>query len=482
LKYPLLWLVWCLLVFGAFNIHAAPNPDLLGDLPQGRNGPTGRPPGLNNIMAALLDEGDARRYFAYAEAILAHPYDGNYVIRDVSELKQSYRPHVVVRPDRPLWPWRDFVVEYPPGMLVAALVPALFTSYFPTYQLLFALFMGAALTTCVWFNVRTSERIASGAGRETLVVSILFVLALGIVCVRRYDALVALAISAAISGIVTRRPAGSGFALGLGTIVKGTPLLLAPIGAIHWLRSGRYRELTIAASVCSATVAIGAALYASVAGGHALDALNYHADRPLQVESPYGAALMLIDIFHHGFASKVSSYGSENVQSLWEPRLRRLSSPVLLIAIASVLAWYWRASERAGDEIRQIRALLAGATAILIAFIGLGKVFSPQYLVWLLPSGVMAAVISTERSRVLLVGAALMTQVEYPFVYSMNSPWTIQIIAAIALIRDGLMLSAAVSLIKDASCAPPGDQGSTAQAPTLSNIRTEHQVEAGARI
>lgn len=433
------------------NVYAPPDPSPLGG--GQTRGYLEQASGLGDLLNLAREDGDTRRYFAYASAILGRPYDGFYPRAGAVDQAPGEDAHVLIRPERALWPWRDFTVEYPPGMLVAALLPALFTTDFPTYHFLFCVLMELLLTAAVWLGVGTAETITRGAGRNTLIFSILFVTALGSVCVRRYDALVALAIAIAIRGLVARKPVLAGLGLAIGTVVKGTPLLLAPVAAIHWARRERWRELALAALVCALIGAIAAAAYGMIAGPRALDVLTYHVDRPVQTESPYGAGLMIADLFHPGLARVVAGYGSENVQSLWEPSLRRLSSTLLGLSIGGVFIWFWKFSRPADDAARNRPALVA-CTAVLIAFIGLGKVFSPQYMVWILPSGMIAATLSSERSFLLLVSAAAMTQVEFPFVYFLGLPWNWQILGVVAVIRDGLLLSSAVSLMIDASRRP----------------------------
>ena len=81
--------------------------------------------------------------------------------------------------------------------------------------------------------------------------------------------------------------------------------------------------------------------------------------------------------------------------------------------------------------------------------------FSPQYLTWLLPLAVIPAALGNERSRLLLIAAAAAAQIEYPFVYQMASAYTGPILGATALIRDGLLIGAALSLLGDAARSEP---------------------------
>ena len=80
----------------------------------------------------------------------------------------------------------------------------------------------------------------------------------------------------------------------------------------------------------------------------------------------------------------------------------------------------------------------------------LGKVFSPQYLTWLLPLGALSASMGSERSRGLLIAGIGAAQAEYPFLYQTAGAWVDPTLGLVALVRAGLLMAAGVSLIADA--------------------------------
>ena len=282
---------------------------------------------------------DAERYFAYANALLGRPYAGQYVLltEDAKGAATALSDRLV-QPARPLLPWRDFFVEYPPGMLVPAVVPALFTSNFETYFLLFCIEMEAMLTVAVALAVRTADGLTPGAGRRALSLSIVLTLALGCIAVRRYDASVALTIAAAVYGMAKRRPVFAAVSLALGVALKGAPLLMAPV-MLFWFAARRdWRGLALGAASGTLCLAAVGLAYLSIAGPHAMDAFAYHADRPLQLETPYGGALMLLEPFVSNLVSATYGYGSHNVASPAEPWLRRAADAIEIAALLAVYA------------------------------------------------------------------------------------------------------------------------------------------------
>jgi len=459
-----LWLLWTLVVFVLLNIQA---------LPEAANAPPEKAVGFRAFLLLTRDDGDTRRYQAYAQAILGRPYDGEFIRLGGLASPEPETGHAIVTPSRPLIPWRDFLVEYPPGVLIAAVPPALLTSDVATYHFLFCIEMELLLTAAAWLGVRTAERLKAGAGTQALKLSIVYALALGVVGVRHYDALVALSLSVGIYGLTTRRPALAGFALGLGVIAKGVPLILAPLGLWRLFDVERRGDLGRALLAASAICGLSALAYWGLAGDHAADALAYHADRPLQIESLYGAVLMVWHLFQRDLLHITFAYGSHNISASFEPALRKAATATTLLAIMSVYLWYGFARGRARDETERLTIFLAAAAAMLIAYIGLGKVFSPQYMTWLLPIGVISAVLSSERSRVLLISAAAATQIEWPYIYQINSPYAEPLLGAVALTRDLLLIAAAVSLLIDAYPSPVlgvetfGSRTRIAPSPTL---------------
>jgi hypothetical protein len=76
-----------------------------------------------------------------------------------------------------------------------------------------------------------------------------------------------------------------------------------------------------------------------------------------------------------------------------------------------VLAWLWVRFARGSAAPAR---LAAHAAAVLVAFVALGKVLSPQFLIWLLPVVPLARRWS---ANLLLAGALVLTQLWFPFRY-----------------------------------------------------------------
>jgi hypothetical protein len=107
---------------------------------------------------------------------------------------------------------------------------------------------------------------------------------------------------------------------------------------------------------------------------------SFHAQlaRPLQLESLGGAVLIAL---HHLFGTKlgvVTSFGSQNLSGTGA------SAAELATTVAGVLALVavWALHARGAGGRERLVAYSAAAVAALLAF---AKVFSPQFMVWLVP-------------------------------------------------------------------------------------------------
>ncbi len=441
-----LWLLWLALAFGALNLYG---PDLsayrrAGDPPDiSASDLIARLSKPELILFHLRDDADTQRYFAYANAILGRPYAA-YFVRTLDEWREdaaqtaTNRPGVVT-PQRPLLPWRDFSVEYPPGMLLFALMPALFVQDFNTYHFLFSLEMEALLTAAVVLAAKTARIFRKSEGDAVLGWAVGSLAALGVAAVRRYDPCVSLAIAATVYGVAARRPALAGGAMSLGAVCKGVPILLAPLGLFWHVLRGERRELAIAIATSLACLAAAGAFYACLAGPHVFDALAYHGQRPLQFESLYGGLLIAARLFDPTIATSVYSFGSDNIVSIHEPALRRLAEILPWLAQAAIFGWAFARMRKAEDDEQKFAVLLNAACACFVSYATLGKVFSPQYLVWLIPLGALAAAKARPLAGKLMISGFLVAQLEYPFLYSGLSDSLDPVFGVVVVIRALLL-------------------------------------------
>ncbi len=309
-------------------------------------------------------------------------------------------------------PYRDFGLEYPPGALPVFVVPALGDADFQTFTRRFEGFMavcGLALVALV-----AAALAGLGVGARRLAAALGFValapLAAGSVVLSRFDLWPAAFTAAALAALLSGRERLGHGALGLAIAAKLYPAVLAPLAVAYvWKREGR-REAIRCGAITAGATAIVVLPFLVLSPGGVWDSLTRQASRPLQIES-LGSAFLLAA--HQAFGLDItmdSNHGSQNLAGTLPDVLAVLQA---LVQVA-VLVAIWVAFARGPAD--KERFVLACAAA-LVAFIALGKVVSPQFLIWLLPVVPLVRGRRGLTASGLLAAALVLTQLWFPFRY-----------------------------------------------------------------
>lgn len=302
-------------------------------------------------------------------------------------------------------PYLDFGFEYPPLAAIPlwlAGVPGLDD---PTYAASFGVLMGICLVAAQQLAARLA-----GGGRAGVTVAWLLVAAPVLIGASLRTHFDALPIALALGGLLalTRERHALGFVLlGLGTMTKLFPGLLAVIAIVWLLGRGDWRGALRGGAIFAAVVV---AISLPLAGAGYVDSFEFHLDRPVQIESTPASVLFALggsDVT--GTNLRPDRFKSNGLDGGHADSVERVFTFLLVLALWSIV---WLASRR--PEARHM--VLCGFAALL-AFVTLGKVFSPQYVIWLAPFAALALVWG-ERAVALLTAAAIaLTHVEFPSRY-----------------------------------------------------------------
>jgi hypothetical protein len=388
--------------------------------------------GLRLLRGYPSDDGDVRRAWAYARAMLGRSYPSFYVrtaegwaaafARGEPGAEDAW-PEVT--PAAPLVPWRDFLVEYPPGFFLAALPPALLARSADGYRTLFVLEMTACTFLGLWIAERLRRRVASTAGPSALRWGALFSVLVGLVVTHRMDALVLLELSALLWAVVDGRPALAGVLTALLVWTKGVPALPALLLALPSATAGRWGELR---RWGAAVLAAGAVLFlpvVAVAGPGLLEAVRYQQARPLQVESTAAAVLGLLRVVFADLAWPVQSHGSTGVEGPGVLPLTLLTGLLLLIGLGALAV--------RARSARTVAELGSVAMSSLVLWMVAGRVFSPQFLVWVLPLAALVGALRGRRALLAFAGICVLHQAVYPGAYDALrelAPWACALVLA----------------------------------------------------
>jgi uncharacterized membrane protein len=310
-----------------------------------------------------------------------------------------------------LIPYRDLFFEYPPGALVSFAVPALASEGYrdDVFRLLQMLFGCIALIALAVILSRTAI-----SPRRAVIVCVVAGAVpglLGPVSIARFDLQPAMLVAVAVALLVCDRYTLGLAALGLAISTKLYPLLLVPVVLLYVVsRGGRRRAMY--AGIASMTVA--AAVFAPflvVAENGVVNSLLTQRNRPLQIES-VGATILLLARATGTYSAQVApDFGSWNLVGDTADLVALVSSIGLVAFSAAVALLFARSPREPRDLVLALATTLAGALVF-------GKVFSPQYLLWLWPL-VLAAAAKRRAIAIaaVFVSAVLLTHAFYPADY-----------------------------------------------------------------
>jgi hypothetical protein len=242
--------------------------------------------------------------------------------------------------------------------------------------------------------------------------------------------------------------------LAVGTLLKLYPVLLVPIVALeqyralglHPLRTVPPRPVVKGLALFAAAVAGVFALSAVMNPGGWLGPFTYNSQRPLQVESVPASVLWLSGLLGLPVAPDHSFHSYNMVGELagWVSVTADLG---LVVGCAAV--YWWRLNGR----LSLGRAL----TLCLLVIVCSNRVFSPQYLMWVLP---MIALVEKEYDVVWLAICGLTTMV-FPYAYDWaglhgtGTPSSYPLFfPGLIAVRNGLLVLAAARFMRRSLLAP----------------------------
>lgn len=336
-------------------------------------------------------------------------------------------------------PYVDIFIEYPPIAVVLFYLPRLVVPG-SAYVAAFLGAMGAVELAWKWLLWR---RLTCDAQRGAFVLlCTLAGAALYYTYLKRYD-MVAAAATAGVLDLAARRPASRiPWVLGaLAASLKVYPVVLVPVLLLYGRQHGVgvWRQAAQLGTVaCTAAAVQGAAW--GLWGPASLSWWTYHHDRGLHLASTYSA----VALAWRGWGTPLPievAFGSWQVATGWAHACAQAAPWVTAAALGVTWAAYSRRCRTPAD-------LWRGAAASVIALLLCSKVFSPQYMIWLVPLVAMASVLSPPRGgagppgdRWLAAGllaACILTAMTYPNEYRIAEG---QMSKQVSLfLRDGVLV------------------------------------------
>lgn len=407
---------------------------------------------------------DAGKYECYAQAFwhgtsvlktlpvnklqcifITHPRPETVFITNQALLEMLQADHApswltaFIASQSPLLPLHALPHEYPLLSVLPFTIGLLVPAYW--YQVAFAL--GIEVLVIVTYIVLRVYKSRSAA----IAFALYIVVGGWSVALARYDVVPALLTLVALLYAERGKWRWSFTMLALATMLKFYPIVFVPpliiaqhrakFGAWHgtwstWWHSLRGVEVFVL--VCTTLTILSILL--SVEG--TLGPLGYFTNRPIQVESSASSLLWLFSFFGNQL-HYVATYGSLNVISPLSPVISPLFTLMLGIGLLYTCWLQWR-----GKVTLPVSFLLT-----LLVVICTGKVFSPQYLLWVFP---LLAYVGERKWRWLiswtLIGA--LTTWIFPYIYDETRNFvkvaTLPLFNPVVLTRNVLLIAFTVVL------------------------------------
>ncbi len=321
-------------------------------------------------------------------------------------------------------PFHALPLEYPPLTLLLFSLSLL--APIPYYQLVFALWMALASVLIYWLLLRYGPRGAA------LTFALYALVGAWATAEGRFDLVPAALTLLCVLAAERKNWTAAYIALAFGTLLKIYPLLLLPALFIAEQHAAqRFHRPAESMTLSSAPVELWRTLrgignwrwknslvfFGILLGvtaffalldfqGAVVSQLSYFAHRPVQIESIGSTILWIATQF--GYPAHVEfSFGSLNIVSA----LGNIVSVFFLLVF--VLGYLFAILQQWRGKLDIVQSFIA----LLLVFIATGKVFSPQYLIWVMP--LLAYSCALDGYWLLFWGSiSLLTTIIYPYLYT----------------------------------------------------------------
>ncbi|MGD9571976.1 MAG: glycosyltransferase 87 family protein [Thermoleophilia bacterium] len=335
-------------------------------------------------------------------------------------------------------PYADFSFEYPPlaGALfwLAGILPG-------PYHVTFSVLMCLALCATVLGVIALARATGLDVRRQAIAGALTAIspLLIGNLVETRFDLALAALVVWTLWAAVTERWWLMWGLLAAATLMKLVPLALIPVLLLWQRHHGLGRKAFAGLAACLGAVVVVMLPFVVMSPSGTWDLLQYHLDRPLQLEATGSAYLLGLHALADISVSVENSFGSQGLSGTGPAVIAGLSTLALVVLLVAVAWAFWLGLHRArypGDA----RLFVAASATTIVALLVCGKVLSPQFLVWLLPVCFVVAGRYGGAAAGLAAAAMLLTFAYFPHHYwdlvALESPWI-----AVLVLRDSVLIA-----------------------------------------
>ncbi|HSW58739.1 MAG TPA: glycosyltransferase family 87 protein [Dehalococcoidales bacterium] len=279
-------------------------------------------------------------------------------------------------------PYRDFALEYPPFSLLFFILPRLLTDQWIIFSVLYQMETWIFALLGLWYVYKIARRLGKSPW-QLMAPYTAGILVIGPIIGQQYDIFPAVMTLISVYYFWTGKHKTAWIWLALGVMTKLYPAVLAPVYLIIYLKNRQIRPL-ISGVAAFGIVCLSILLPFLIAGPQYLMSLvDYHSLRNIQLESLYSSILLVC--YKTGLLQVSLSYefGSWNLAGSLANILTSLSVYVQGASLLLVYFFIWRQVKPGKSQFTRCGLYFILVLAVLLFT---SKVFSPQYIIWLLPA------------------------------------------------------------------------------------------------
>lgn len=316
------------------------------------------------------------------------------------------------------------VTEYPPLILVFIAIPRLFGSTPWGYETAYVAQMFVFMVVGLLISSRIAGTVGFDRRKAMIAYAILTLLMLEFV-LDRYDMIVMVFTLASVMMFLERRYDWAFVLLAAGTLLKVYPAMFLPIYMICMIREGRVGQAMRGFVVFVLTGLIVVGICLILEPGAITGFLGYNGNRPLQIESV--AASLIYPLSMLGIidtwiqpSTAPGSFLSDNLIGSVPDAVAEVLLPLLVVLVAAVWFLYIGVCRRRSGG--SVRPMCLAVMACLLMFLVVNKVFSAQYVIWLIGPVLCVMFLSDEAfaKRMFLMVLAMFVLTQLNFAYNIG--------------------------------------------------------------
>lgn len=260
--------------------------------------------------------------------MLGRSFDREYLVEQ-SDAKIALVPFHDPGSSEKLLPYRDFVFQYPPLVIIPIVLPALITTDPVLYPYAFGVLAGLAAIAIVvagWairahlpngLRDAADSPVTPGEGtspaRRYLWLSAAALFLAGVTLETRLDVFAAAIVAVSLWAAVTERWILAGMLLGAGAAMKVYPGLLLPAFVAPLVAQRRYREVLASLTAFMTVLVLSCLLPVLVSSRGFLHALELQSARGLQIESVGATAVAWIKMITGSPIETARQFGARDL-------------------------------------------------------------------------------------------------------------------------------------------------------------------------